>query len=239
MMIPTLLAMRDFSRLREIIAILSKYGLGEFVQRIRLSGKPIKQNSAAPESRYMSTPRRFRLAFEELEPTFVKLGQILSTRVDIFNAEWIEEFEQLQCNVTPIATTDIYALIESHLGCPIREVFQSIDVNPIGSASIAQVHKAILLNGDTVAVKIKRPDIDKVIQADLRILNHLASLIESEIPESRRYQPVQMVQYFARSLAKETDLSFELRYMVRFKNAFQHHPLLQPWTRLPRTEVTR
>lgn len=226
MMIPTLLAMRDFSRLREIIAILSKYGLGEFVQRIKLSGKPVEQDLAAPESRYMSTPRRFRLAFEELGPTFVKLGQILSTRVDIFNAEWIEEFEQLQCNVTPIATADIYALIESHLGCPIGEVFQSIEVNPIGSASIAQVHKAVLLNGDTVAVKIKRPDIDKVIQADLRILNHLASLIESEIPETRRYQPVQMVQYFARSLAKETDLSFELRYMVRFENAFQRHPFI-------------
>lgn len=226
MMIPTLLAMRDFSRLREIIAILSKYGLGEFVQRIKLSGKPVEQGLAAPESRYMSTPRRFRLAFEELGPTFVKLGQILSTRVDIFNAEWIEEFEQLQCNVTPIATADIYALIESHLGCPIGEVFQSIEVKPIGSASIAQVHKAVLLNGDTVAVKIKRPDIDKVIQADLRILNHLASLIESEIPETRRYQPVQMVQYFARSLAKETDLSFELRYMVRFENAFQRHPFI-------------
>lgn len=74
----------------------------------------------------------------------------------------------------------------------------------------------MLLNGDTVAVKIKRPDIDKVIQADLRILNHLASLIESEIPETRRYQPVQMVQYFARSLAKETDLSFELRLYGAF-----------------------
>ena len=226
MMIPTLLAMRDFSRLREIIAILSKYGLGEFVQRIKLSGKPYDRQNATPESRYMSTPRRFRLAFEELGPTFVKLGQILSTRVDIFNAEWIEEFEQLQCNVTPIAHTDISILIASHLGRPINEVFQHIDEKPIGSASIAQVHKAVLLNGDTVAVKIKRPDIDKIVHADLRILNHLATLIESEIPESRRYQPVQMVQYFARSLAKETDLSFELRYMVRFENAFHHHPFI-------------
>ena len=89
-MIPTLLAMRDFSRLREIIAILTKYGLGEFVQRIKLSGQTLSEIEAKPESRYLSTPRRFRLAFEELGPTFVKLGQILSTRVDIFNAEWIE-----------------------------------------------------------------------------------------------------------------------------------------------------
>ena len=104
--------MRDFSRLREIIAILTKHGLGEFVQRIKLSGKTPSENPDA-DSRYIPTPRRFRLAFEELGPTFVKLGQILSTRVDIFNAEWIEEFEQLQCNVAPIATEDIGTLIEA------------------------------------------------------------------------------------------------------------------------------
>lgn len=226
MMIPTLLAIRDFSRLREIIAILSKYGLGEFVQRIKLSGKTLSEEEYSSDGRYryISTPRRFRLAFEELGPTFIKLGQILSTRVDIFSAEWIEEFEQLQNNVPPIATADIQALIQAHLGQQISETFRSIDPIPIGSASIAQVHKAVLLNGDTVAVKIKRPGIEKVINADLRILTHIAGLIESEIPETRRYQPLQMVQYFARSLAKETDLSVELRYMQRFANAFDKHP---------------
>lgn len=223
MMIPTLLAMRDFSRLREIMAILTKYGLGEFVQRIKLSGQTLNEIETKPESRYMSTPRRFRLAFEELGPTFVKLGQILSTRVDIFNAEWIEEFEQLQSNVAPIPVTDIQALVASSLGQPFHNFFSSIDPKPIGSASIAQVHKAVLLSGEVVAVKIKRPDIEKVVNADLRILTHLAQLIESEIPEARRYQPVQMVQYFARSLAKETDLSVELRYMQRFGQTFNGH----------------
>ena len=223
MMIPTLLAMRDFSRLREIIAILTKYGLGEFVQRIKLSGQTLSEIEAKPESRYLSTPRRFRLAFEELGPTFVKLGQILSTRVDIFNAEWIEEFEQLQSNVAPIPVSDIQALVASSLGQPFQNVFSSIDPKPIGSASIAQVHKAVLHSGEVVAVKIKRPDIEKVVSADLRILTHLANLIESEIPEARRYQPVQMVQYFARSLAKETDLSVELRYMQRFGQTFNGH----------------
>lgn len=225
MMIPTLLAMRDFSRLREIIAILTKHGLGEFVQRIKLSGKTPSETPDA-DSRYIPTPRRFRLAFEELGPTFVKLGQILSTRVDIFNAEWIEEFEQLQCNVAPIATEDIGALIEARLGRPMDEVFSGLDGKPVGSASIAQVHGAVLRNGERVAVKIKRPDIEKSIRADLRILNHLAALIEAEIPETRRYRPVQMVQYFARSLARETDLSFELRYMQRFANAFAGHPFV-------------
>ncbi|MCP1771495.1 ubiquinone biosynthesis protein [Neisseria perflava] len=222
MMIPTLLAMRDLSRMREIITVLTKYGLGGFVQRIKLSYQSDSQKTN-PDSRYMSTPRRFRMAFEELGPTFIKLGQVLSTRVDIFSAEWIEEFEQLQSNVAPIPAADIHQLIESHLGRPVGEVFQSINPKPIGSASIAQVHKAVLISGETVAVKIKRPDIEPVIQADLRILTHLAGLIESEIPETRRYQPVQMVQYFARSLAKETDLSVELRYMQRFGKTFEQH----------------
>ena len=228
MMITTLLAMRDFSRMREIMTILSKHGLGEFVQRIKLSHKGVRgaDDEAASNQRYMSTPRRFRLAFEELGPTFVKLGQVLSTRVDIFDAEWIEEFEQLQSDVAPIATADIRVLIETHLGRPYHEVFKHIDPHPIGSASIAQVHRAQLVGGDIVAVKIKRPDIEPTIQADLRILNHLAHLIESEIPESRRYQPVQMVQYFARSLAKETDLSVELRYMQRFEATFAGHPFV-------------
>ena len=228
MMIPTLLAMRDISRMREIITVMTKYGLGGFLQRIKLSYG--NADESASGSRYMSTPRRFRMAFEELGPTFVKLGQILSTRVDIFDAEWIEEFEKLQSNVAPIPVASIDELIESYLGRPMGEVFRSFDSVPVGSASIAQVHKAVLSDGETVAVKIKRPDIEPVIQADLRILTHLAGLIESEIPEVRRYQPVQMVQYFARSLAKETDLSVELRYMQRFGQTFDS----DPFVRIPR-----
>ncbi|MFC2564041.1 MAG: ABC1 kinase family protein [Neisseria sp.] len=228
MMIPTLLAMRDISRMREIITVMTKYGLGGFLQRIKLSYGSADESASG--SRYMSTPRRFRMAFEELGPTFVKLGQILSTRVDIFDAEWIEEFEKLQSNVAPIPVASIDELIESYLGRPMGEVFRSFDSVPVGSASIAQVHKAVLSDGETVAVKIKRPDIEPVIQADLRILTHLAGLIESEIPEVRRYQPVQMVQYFARSLAKETDLSVELRYMQRFGQTFGSDPSV----RIPR-----
>ena len=228
MMIPTLLAMRDISRMREIITVMTKYGLGGFLQRIKLSYGSADESASG--SRYMSTPRRFRMAFEELGATFVKPGQILSTRVDIFDAEWIEEFEKLQSNVAPIPVASIDELIESYLGRPMGEVFRSFDSVPVGSASIAQVHKAVLSDGETVAVKIKRPDIEPVIQADLRILTHLAGLIESEIPEVRRYQPVQMVQYFARSLAKETDLSVELRYMQRFGQTFDS----DPFVRIPR-----
>ena len=226
----TVVAMRDLPRMKEIIGILMRYGLGDFIQRLKLSNafsflnKDGAQDNIA-NNPYLSVPQRFRMAFEELGPTFIKFGQILSTRVDIFGPEWIEEFQRLQNNVRPIAQTDISALISAYLERPVNEVFRSIEPTPIGSASIAQVHKAILLDGTVVAVKIKRPNIDKTIQADLRIMKHLAQLIEYEIAESRRYHPVEMVHYFAKSLARETDLTMELRNMERFARAYegQHH----------------
>lgn len=225
--------MGDLARLREIAAIMARYGLSGFFQRLRLSGK-FWQNKQAAEAvhqhRYLSMPQRMRRAFEELGPTFIKLGQVLSTRVDIFGSEWTDAFAQLQSNVRPIATDDIRALIQAQLDRPLESVFRHIDPQPIGSASIAQVHRAVLVSGEEVAVKIKRPDIDATIAADLRILTHIANLIEAEIPESRRYRPVQMVQYFARSLARETDLSVELRYLQRFSRAYEGHAFI----RIPR-----
>ncbi len=221
--------MGDLARLREIGAILARYGLSEFMQRLRLGNKHWQDkqaDEAAQKHRYLSTPQRFRRAFEELGPTFIKLGQVLSTRVDIFGSEWTEEFEHLQSNVRPIATDDIRPLIQAQLQQPLDEVFRHIDPQPIGSASIAQVHRAVLVSGEVVAVKIKRPGIDETMAADLRILTHIAQLIESEIPETRRYRPLQMVQYFARSLAKETDLSVEMRYLQRFGRAYEKHAFI-------------
>ncbi|UOO92894.1 ABC1 kinase family protein [Vitreoscilla stercoraria] len=225
----TVIAMRDLPRMKEIISILMRYGLDEFLYRLKLiqpfpSLKRHKPDQHRLQNPYLSLPQRFRIAFEELGPTFIKFGQILSTRVDIFNPEWIDEFQRLQNNVRPIAQSDITALIAAYLERPVNEVFKHIEPTPIGSASIAQVHKAILLDGSVVAVKIKRPNIEKTIQADLRIMKHLAYLLENEIPESRRYHPIEMVHYFARSLARETDLSMELRNMERFSRAYEAHP---------------
>ena len=222
--------MGDLARLREIAAIMARYGLSGFFQRLRLSVN-FRQDKQAAEAahqhRYLSMPQRMRRAFEELGPTFIKLGQVLSTRVDIFGSEWTDAFAELQSNVRPIATDDIRALIQAQLERPLDQVFRHIDPRPIGSASIAQVHRAVLVSGEEVAVKIKRPDIDATIAADLRILTHIANLIEAEIPESRRYRPVQMVQYFARSLARETDLSVELRYLQRFGRAYEGHEFIR------------
>ena len=206
-MIPTLLAMRDFSRMREIITVLTKYGLGGFVQRIRLGAAG--GDEVHPDSRYMSTPRRFRKAFEELGPTFVKLGQVLSTRVDIFGAEWIEEFEQLQSNVAPIPSSEIYTLVEAYLGKPVSEVFRSIDPKPTGSASVAQVHKARLFDGTWVAVKVLRPNLGEVIDQDLALMRFAATWIERLFTDGKRLKPREVVAEFDKYLHDELDLMRE------------------------------
>ncbi len=221
------LAWGDINRLRQIVSVLARHGLGGFLGRIKLNRASWLGGGHAEEAAkhaHTSTARRFRLAFEELGPTFIKLGQILATRVDIFNAEWIEEFEQLQSCAHPLPFEEIRLLLTEQLGRAPEEVFRQIDNKPVGSASIAQVHRAVLLDGSEVAVKVRRPDIEPLIQADLRILTHLAQLIESEIAETRRYRPVQMVQYFAKSLARETDLSSELRHMQRFAAWYEGKP---------------
>ncbi|GGY28445.1 ABC1 kinase family protein [Paludibacterium paludis] len=225
----TFVAMRDLPRLKEISGILIRHGLGEFTRRLRLpramekAGEwlNLKLNDG---NEHLPPPVRVRLAFEELGPTFIKLGQILSTRVDVFPAEWITEFEKLQSHVPPIAPERVPQLINAALGSPPEILFKSFDFTPIGSASIAQVHRAILHDGTEVAVKIRRPGIVDKVEADLRILAHLADLIELEFPDTRRFQPREIVSQFARSLKREMDLAVEARNMERFARDFAGDP---------------
>ena len=147
-------AWQDIPRLREITAVLAKYGLGGVFQRLKLPGRRKHADRDIPQTKLLSLPRRFRMAFEELGPTYVKLGQILSTRIDIFPPEWIQEFSQLQNNVKPVDAEEVIALLEASYGRKITEIFKEFDPIPVGSASIAQVHRAILFNGDIVAVKV-------------------------------------------------------------------------------------
>ncbi|RXZ45273.1 ABC1 kinase family protein [Crenobacter cavernae] len=222
----TLIAMRDLPRLKQISGILIRHGLGEFTQRLGLpralekAGEWLHLSQAAEAEAGLPTPVRLRLAFEELGPTFIKLGQILSTRVDVFAPEWITEFEKLQSRVPPIPPADVPRLLASALGQPLDAVFSRFDNAPIGSASIAQVHRAELLDGTVVAVKLRRPGIVDKVEADLRILSHIAYLVELEFPDSRRYQPTEIVNQFARSLHRELDLAVEARNMDRFGRDF-------------------
>ncbi|TCP10694.1 2-octaprenylphenol hydroxylase [Crenobacter luteus] len=226
----TLIAMRDLPRLKEISGILIRHGLGEFTQRLGLpralekAGEWLHLAQPSEAEAALPTPVRVRLAFEELGPTFIKLGQILSTRVDVFGPEWIAEFEKLQSRVPPIPPGDVPRLLTGALGQPVEAVFRRFDAAPIGSASIAQVHRAELLDGTVVAVKLRRPGIVDKVEADLRILSHIAHLVELEFPDSRRYQPTEIVEQFTRSLRRELDLAVEARNMERFGRDFAGDP---------------
>src|SRR5512145_1808043 len=189
----TLGIMRELPRLHEIASVFIRHGLGDFVHRIGIAGVleragAILQRSPVNDAVTLDPAQRMRMALEELGPTFVKLGQVMATRVDLFPPSWIAEFEKLQSEVPPVPFEALLPELERALGRSPFEVFRNLDPRPFGSASIAQVHRAELQDGTPVVLKIRRPGIRAKIHADLRILFHIAELIESEIPEARRYQ---------------------------------------------------
>jgi ubiquinone biosynthesis protein len=229
MLIETLQAMRDLPRLHEITLVLIRHGFGDLVRRagiagvLERAGQVLQLGTRGPAER-LTPPQRARLALAELGPTFVKLGQVLATRVDIFPPDWIAEFERLQSDVPPVPFAQMLAEMEKALGRPPQEVLRDIDPEPLGSASIAQVHGAALPDGTPVVLKVMRPGIRPKVQADLRILGYLASMLESEVAEARRFQPVQMVVELGRSLRRELDLALEARAQERFAQNFAQDP---------------
>ena len=225
----TFVAMRDLPRMKEISAILIRHGLGEFAQRLKLPRVVEKGIEwlhvpmPSPDD-YIPTPVRLRRSLEDLGPTFIKLGQILATRVDVFPPDWIAEFEKLQSDAPALPEGDVTRLVSAALGMTLDEAFAEFDPHPIGAASIAQVHRATLMDGTPVAVKLRRPGIVDKIDADLRILGHLARLIELEFPDIRRYQPGEIVNQFAKALKRELNLAGEARNMERFAQHFAGDP---------------
>jgi ubiquinone biosynthesis protein len=221
----TISVMRDFSRLRTIAGILMKYGWGDVAKRlgkgslIGRAGNAVN-SSATPEILAQPSEVRARMAMEELGPTFVKLGQVLATRPDIFPPSWIDEFAKLQDHVPPVAFAELLPGLESALGRSPFEVFQDLQTEPAAAASIAQVHMAKLQDGTPVVLKIRRPNIEEKIDADLRLLSHLGRLVESEFPEAKRFQPGKIIAQFSKSLRRELDLAMEGRNTDRFARNF-------------------
>jgi ubiquinone biosynthesis protein len=223
--------MRDLPRLREITLVFVRHGLGDLVARIGLAsfleraGAVLHRGEVARSAR-LESPQRLRQAFEELGPTFIKLGQMLSTREDLLPPVWTEELARLHTSVAPVPFDTLRPVVERSLGGPISEVFRDVDLEPVGTASIAQVHRARLLDGREVVLKIRRPDIEAKIEADLRLLAQLARVIESQVPEARRYQPIRVVDEFHRSLMRELDLGLEARNLERFGRNFHDEPYI-------------
>lgn len=221
----TISVMRDFGRMRDIARILIHYGWGDIVKRLGLGNiaeraGTMLHRQQSDEIKHLEPAVRVRLAIEELGPTFVKLGQVLATRPDIFPPHWIAEFAKLQDSVPPEPFDELLPQLEKSLGRSPFDVFVDLQTEAVAGASIAQVHLAKLQDGTPVVLKIRRPNVRNRIDADLRLLAHLARLVESEMPESRRFQPGKIVAQFAKSLRRELDLAMEGRNTDRFAQNF-------------------
>jgi ubiquinone biosynthesis protein len=229
MILETLSAMRDLGRLHDIASILIRYGFGDLVKRLGLepvlerAGKALNW-TRLEELLHLEPPQRVRKAMEEMGPTFIKFGQILATRVDLFPPEWIAEFEKLHDRVPPLPFETLRPQLEEDLGAPVAEVFAEFDETALAAASIAQVHKARLPAGRQVIVKIRRPGIRPTIEADLRLLERLVAIIEREFADARRFHPQEILRQFKLSLRNELDLLTEARNTERAANNFAGDP---------------
>jgi ubiquinone biosynthesis protein len=211
-----LASVRDLGRLYEIASVLVSYGFGDLVRRLGLAtvleraGRALRWDDAA-EYAHLAPSARVRRALEELGPAFVKLGQVLATRADLLEPQWIAEFARLQDQALPVPYEAIRPQLTEDLGGPPEEVFAEFDPQPLAAASLAQVYRARLPGGEAVVVKVRRPGIRPVVEADLRLLQRLAELAESESPSLRAFRPRQVVREFTQSLTRELDFACEAR----------------------------
>lgn len=219
--------LRDLPRYRQILATLVRYGYHDIVTALHLDGlvRPIEKVALRGDDLpTRDRPARLRLVCEELGPTFVKLGQILSTRHDLLPEAYTSELTQLRDNVRPFPFEEVEEILLEEYGRPASEVFAAIDPEPLASASISQVHRATLHDGRLIALKVRRPGLEKIVQADLDILRNLASLAERRMPSLAAYSPVAQVREFERTLKRELDLSVERGTMLRCRGQFARDP---------------
>jgi ubiquinone biosynthesis protein len=217
--------LRDLPRLREIGHVLLRHGFGHVAQRLRLPGvRWWRRQQPPPEATSFSLPERLRMIFEELGPTFIKFGQILSIRRDVLPEEYVSEFEKLQDAVPPFSYAEVARLIAEEFGRDVKDVFEELASEPLASASIAQAHLARTKTGQEVIVKVQRPQIRQMILQDLAIMEHLAHLLARRIPESRRYDPVGLVEEFRKTILLELDFRREGRNADRLRQHLRDMP---------------
>ena len=223
---------QNAGRLRDIVAILGKYGLADWLKDVDLNWLQSRLTSSRGQRLdHLSREARIRLALEELGTTFIKLGQILSTRADLVGPALAKELQQLQANTPPDPPETVAAVIESELGKNPRELFARYEDEAMASASIGQVHRATLAGGERVIVKVQHEGIRQTIARDFDILEALAELAEKHAPQLQSYQPVVMVAEMRRSLTRELDFARERRNMEQFARNFADNPRIH----FPRT----
>ena len=220
---------RNLNRFRQILTVLLKYGFGDLLELLKLdqyveAGLQMISKKQPVRVEKLTRPEGFRMALEELGPTYIKLGQILSTRPDLIPVEFLSELTKLQDKVPPFPFTAVRKIVESELKSPLDDIFDQFEEVPLASASIGQVHKARLQSGREVAVKVQRPGIERVIEVDLEIMMYLATLAERHIEELTVHRPVKIVEEFARTLEGELDYRQEASNMERMALNFYEDP---------------
>ncbi|MDD4766436.1 MAG: AarF/UbiB family protein [Desulfotomaculaceae bacterium] len=201
-------------RYKEIVAVFTKHGFGFLVKQLRphysLRRKDgISDAGTTPDNAGTSAGRRLKMALEELGPTFVKLGQILSIRQDILPVDIVEELKKLQESVQPFPFSEVKMLIEAEFNDDLEHIFAEFDEVPVAAASISQVHRARLISGKQVAVKVQRPEIERVIDMDIDILKDMARFLDHHTKYGRIYDFGDMVADFENTIKNELDFTQE------------------------------
>lgn len=215
------------TRSSQILTRLVFYGFTELTEalgfrRRRWLGSRVTEIAKGRRIRRLPFGARLRLLFEELGPTFIKLGQLLSLRPDLLPEEITMELRKLQYAAAPLAFTKLEPILREEWGGQWRKKFRRIETKPLASASIAQVHRAVTLEGEEIVLKIQRPGIRDLIRSDLAILTDLAGLIERYLPRARIYRPAQLVDHFSKVLTLELDFCYEGRTMDLVRENFLH-----------------
>ncbi len=222
---------RNIKRYRQIIGVFISYGFGGIIEQLNIDyyfalGKNIITLNRSGRKKLIrySNAQRFRMVLEELGPTFIKFGQMISTRHDFIPPAVINELKKLQDDVPSFPYEEVVAVIESSMEAKIHEVFPEFIVEPVAAASISQVHKARLVSGEQVAVKVQRPGIAATIETDIDIMMNLARLIDRHVQELQIYDTVGVVREFAKTIRKELDFQIEGRHVDRFAANFKDDP---------------
>jgi ubiquinone biosynthesis protein len=211
---------RSLSRLSEIAQVATRHGFGYFLRRNRLGDLVPGGARDGGEASGSDRGRRLREMLDELGPTFVKFGQLLSTRPDVVPPDIVAELRRLQDDVTPLPFAEIRGVIEAELGLTVEQAFLELDPTPIASASIGQVHRAVLPDGQEVAVKVQRPAAREQIEADLGLLYQAARLLRERVRALEFVDPQELVDEFARSIRLELDYGHEARNAELFRRNF-------------------
>ncbi len=221
--------LKNIKRYRQIIKVLFKYGFEDILDQSGLDkylegGLKLFSKKKTSEIKRLSRPERIRQALEELGPTFVKLGQMLSIRPEILPPDYLKEMQKLQDQVPPFPEQEAQDILEDEFDRPVEDVFSKFQKEPHAAASLAQVHRATLKSGEEVIVKIQRPNIRSKINSDLDILKNLAQVVSKRISRELIYEPSEIIDEFQSWIKKELDFVQEARNIDRFKNHFQDNP---------------